>query len=295
MFVFISWSGEKSRRVAEALRDWLPCVIHQVEPFMSSEDIYAGTRWQAEIAGQLAKSDAGIVCVTRANQRSPWLNFEAGALAKVVEHSRVIPVAIDLEPVEIEQPLGQFQGKTLDEAGIRSLVTSINQAAEAGLSASLIDKSFSKWWSELADRLATIGEEPDPDQGVDAQAPAPSQRSAEDMMAEVLAALRSLTVGSPPIRVERSATFADLLRVVNTEIDAEASELLAAHRLRYGGIIAWLSRDCLDMPVSEIAKSLSESVPLVRRRIADVEEAREKDPEVVSLLEALSKAFYRGL
>jgi hypothetical protein len=81
MKVFISWSGQKSRDVASALRDWLPLVINSVEPFMSSRDISAGARWQVEIARQLDTTDFGIVCVTRENQASKWLNFEAGALA----------------------------------------------------------------------------------------------------------------------------------------------------------------------------------------------------------------------
>src|SRR3954463_13096994 len=113
MRVFISWSGEQSRDVALALREWLPAVINRVEPFVSSKDIYAGTRWQAEIAGQLDSSNFGIVCVTRENQGGRWLNFEAGALTKAVQSSRVIPLAVDLKPSDIELPLGQFQAQPL--------------------------------------------------------------------------------------------------------------------------------------------------------------------------------------
>lgn len=32
MKVFISWSGERSQALAQALRDWLPLVLHFVEP-----------------------------------------------------------------------------------------------------------------------------------------------------------------------------------------------------------------------------------------------------------------------
>jgi hypothetical protein len=96
MRVFISWSGETSRDVALALRDWLPGVINSVRPFVSTKDIYAGSRWQMEIAAQLEATNFGIVCVTRANQSAPWLNFEAGALAKAVESSSVVPLAIGL-------------------------------------------------------------------------------------------------------------------------------------------------------------------------------------------------------
>jgi hypothetical protein len=34
MKVFISWSGEASKRVADLLRKYLPCMIQELKPFM---------------------------------------------------------------------------------------------------------------------------------------------------------------------------------------------------------------------------------------------------------------------
>lgn len=42
MRVFVSWSGERSREVAKAFRDWLPLVLHYAEPWVSDADIEAG-------------------------------------------------------------------------------------------------------------------------------------------------------------------------------------------------------------------------------------------------------------
>lgn len=39
MKVFISWSGNKSHKVAMIFREWLPSVIQSLEPYVSSEDI----------------------------------------------------------------------------------------------------------------------------------------------------------------------------------------------------------------------------------------------------------------
>ena len=85
MRVFISWSGDTSKRLAEALRDWLPGVLQAVKPYFTPNDIEKGTRWSGEIAGELEKASFGLFCLTRDNINSPWMMFEAGALSKHVD------------------------------------------------------------------------------------------------------------------------------------------------------------------------------------------------------------------
>jgi hypothetical protein len=64
------------------MRDWLPLVLHYIEPWLSEADIGAGERWAHPVAQQLSDTNSGLVCVTSENVNSPWLLFEAGALAK---------------------------------------------------------------------------------------------------------------------------------------------------------------------------------------------------------------------
>jgi TIR domain len=123
MKVFISWSGPTSRDVAVALRDWLPLVIQEVQPYVSSEDIDPGARWSGDIAVQLDDTDFGILCVTRDNVSTPWLNFEAGALSKSVERARVVPFLVDLGPSDIPRgPLAQFQAVQPTKADLLRLI-----------------------------------------------------------------------------------------------------------------------------------------------------------------------------
>jgi len=82
MKVFISWSGDRSKKVAELLDDWIQCVIQAVNPWMSSKDIDRGALWFTEITDQLANTSIGIVCLTKENRNKPWILFESGALAK---------------------------------------------------------------------------------------------------------------------------------------------------------------------------------------------------------------------
>lgn len=111
MKIFISWSGKLSHEIAVALSVWLPSVIQQIKPFVSSEDIEKGKRWSTEIANNLNEANFGIICLTKDNLMEPWILFEAGALSKGEEHANVCSVLFDgLQPPNIEgHPLNIFQ------------------------------------------------------------------------------------------------------------------------------------------------------------------------------------------
>lgn len=190
MKVFLSWSGEKSRAVADALKGWLPQVIQDVEPFMSAEDISAGVRWQERIASELDGTGFGILCVTRENQSAPWLNFEAGAIAKQVELSRVVPLAIDLSTADVKPPLGQFQAKEASKEGILAVLRSINELIDKPVAD--LDEAGDVWWPRLESKLNAAV----------TAAPAPHVRSERDLLEEILTTVRALgDLGSPGRRM----------------------------------------------------------------------------------------------
>lgn len=89
MKIFISWSGDRSELLAKALRDWFPLVLHYVDPWLSQSDIQAGERWGIEVAKELETCNFGVICVTKENLNSPWILFEAGALAKSMQDGRL--------------------------------------------------------------------------------------------------------------------------------------------------------------------------------------------------------------
>ena len=56
MKLFISWSGKRSQALAQAIRDWLPLILHYVQPWLSEADIPAGERWAEVVASRLLKN-----------------------------------------------------------------------------------------------------------------------------------------------------------------------------------------------------------------------------------------------
>ena len=156
MRVFISWSGERSRVVGQALRDWLPLVLHYVQPWLSAADIDAGQRWATEVGQQLNDSTFGVLCLTRDNLQSPWILFEAGALAKSVAAGAVVPYLLDLEFSDITGPLAQFQAKKADEHSTLELVTAINNRAGQPIPSDRLEELFELTWPRLAKAFAHV-------------------------------------------------------------------------------------------------------------------------------------------
>lgn len=115
--IFISWSGAASGQLASALYHWIPQAIHAVRVWMSAEDLAIGVNWLEELQQKLQSAQLGILCLTPENLSSPWLLFEAGAIARTLEKKRVCPYLLGLSPEGLTFPLAQFQAATADQAG----------------------------------------------------------------------------------------------------------------------------------------------------------------------------------
>jgi hypothetical protein len=183
MKVFISWSGQRSAAVADALRYWLPKVIQALEPWMSADDIEKGTRWRSGLASELEQSSVGIICLTRENLDSTWIHFEAGALSKQQQNTYVCTLLFGLEPTDVREPLAQFQHTRATKDDLRKLISTINGVlGDSKLPESELSESFEVWWPKLEERLSSIGEPP--------TAVVPVRRDRE-LLEEILSILRT--------------------------------------------------------------------------------------------------------
>src|SRR5215472_9244558 len=86
--LFLCWSGQRSKQVAEALRQYFESIFQAAGwtgagPLvaMSETLIAKGAPWSAQLLKNLENARAGIICLTPENRESAWLHFEGGALA----------------------------------------------------------------------------------------------------------------------------------------------------------------------------------------------------------------------
>jgi hypothetical protein len=195
MNVFLSWSGERSRMVAEALRDWLPCVLQAVKPFMSARDIEKGAAWPNELLANLSDARFGIVCLTPENLTAPWLLFEAGAIAKAVNSPAYLcTYLLDFSPTDLEPPLSQFQATVADQTDTKKLMETANRRlGDLALPQSTFDSVYSSLWPQLQERL----------QDVPRLAPTPPRRPDRELLEETLSTVRQLAREEQRRRITR--------------------------------------------------------------------------------------------
>ncbi len=155
--IFISWSGNLSKALAEEVREWIPKVLQSVKPYFTPDDIEKGSRWAKEISVELAASQLGIICLTQENQHSPWILFEAGALSKNLEESKVCPILFNFDTTELKGPLASFQATKFNKEDIKKLLESINNSCnESKLEQKSLDETFEMWWPKLENNIQAI-------------------------------------------------------------------------------------------------------------------------------------------
>jgi|GEM_PF-1548060 len=152
MKIFLSWSGPRSRAVAEALSTWIPRVIQAVDVFFSP-DIEKGAKWGNEITDALEGTSFGIVVITRDNLTSPWLHYEAGALSKL-QGARVWTFLLDLANADVPPPLGLFQHTEANQEDVLKLLRSINVQVREGGEKALADAVLSETFEDLWPRFS---------------------------------------------------------------------------------------------------------------------------------------------
>jgi hypothetical protein len=157
MKIFISWSKEKSRHLAEVLQSWLGSLFNdKIEVWFSSTDIEKGRMAMEEIENALLSSDHGIFCFTKNNLREPWIMFEAGAIFKRTENKQERPliwsILFEGEPNSLKDtPLKHFQATKFTKKDMHDLVKSIHNrmATPVFATENRLEENFDLHWEKL--------------------------------------------------------------------------------------------------------------------------------------------------
>ncbi len=194
--VFIIWSGDRSHAIAKQIKSWLPDVVRNAEPWLSSEDLGKGQQWLPELNKNLSATGFGLSVLTADNMSAPWLLFESGIVSKALPDTHCCPILCDLKPTDVSGPLASFQSTIVTKKDdMLLLVKTLNGASGTG---TVDDERLTKWfnmsWAEFEKQVTnTLSAKPSA-----VARPRPSQ---QELLEEILATVRRLAM-EPRSRIE---------------------------------------------------------------------------------------------
>jgi hypothetical protein len=194
--IFISWSGKQAGLIGHAFHSFLPDVVNGIEPFVSSEDIDQGTRWNNVLSRNLQESSCAIVCLTPESLKSTWVAFETGAISKATgtpetAHSRIWTYLVSVEYKDLQlSPFAEFQPTAAVEEQTWKLIRSINDISPDPVSAETLKRRFdSIFWPEFSKKLEQAKSASDE---LGASEVLPAAFHNDDVLLEILKTVRSL-------------------------------------------------------------------------------------------------------
>jgi len=169
MRIFISWSGDRSEKMAVALKVFLEGVIPGSRAWVSSLSVNAGAQWMAELSKGLDGSDFGVLCLTKEGLNSLWMAFEAGALMKSFGQGGVCPYLMDVQISHLQLPLSLFQSVSSDKSGTMRLVRGVASGLppDRQIEEAKLRKYFGAFWPALRKALDQVRAEGGPPSPMD--------------------------------------------------------------------------------------------------------------------------------
>jgi hypothetical protein len=153
MKIFMSWSGERSKAIAEEFKSFLSIVIQQAQTFISSQDIDLGSIWQKRVLEEVSERRFGLIFITPENKKSEWLHYEAGGLIKDLEKDRVVPILFGIAKKEISSPFSQFQMIEFEKKSVFELIKQINFLTENPVELESLTKLLEAFYLNLEEKI----------------------------------------------------------------------------------------------------------------------------------------------
>jgi hypothetical protein len=151
MQVFLCWSGSRSLKLAEILRDFL-LKGWSIDCFISAYGITKGEFWFERVRQELAKSDCGIICLTPENLESRWMHFEAGSLLGAKEAKKIYTYYLDENPADVKDPFKSLQITVSTKEDTQRLL-----AALVGREIDTTDaEKFNDRWPDFSKEIARL-------------------------------------------------------------------------------------------------------------------------------------------
>jgi DNA-binding transcriptional ArsR family regulator len=225
----------------------------------------------------------GIFFLTRDNLDARWLLYEAGAVAKTKD-GRVCTFLIDVEPTDVEDPLGQFQHTRLDCVDVAKLVGDLNEdvRTEGGkaLERSKVEAIAARNWPALEEKLQRLpalagGSRPVRASSELAQETLETVRALRRDIAALDERVSGIELGAvsvaPRLRPEKVSQGFTLYAVESALQDLPEPSTVEEIAFRTGVGSAYVVRAITELRNSGIVKEITDGTGITRWALADSE------------------------
>lgn len=157
MPVFISWSENLSKNLAEVFKKWLKDSF-DIETYFSEKNIEPGAAWFSDMSKNLEKSRICLSFLTEENLKNPWMFFESGAIFKGSNDSSVCPILFGVERSKIKgTPYDCFQSFSFSKTEILSLIFLLNNGKKKNkLNDKILANIFKTNWKKLEKAINSV-------------------------------------------------------------------------------------------------------------------------------------------
>lgn len=156
MKIFLNWSGEESRRVADLLREWLPELFDSVEPWMAADTFGRNNRWLEANSGGFDQAAMIVACITRANIHSDWSSLDPSSFEYSVADIPPQLVLLASPDVNLEtfRPIKHpYNVLELGHDGLEILVQQINGLTDRPVQNDVLIDRFAAMWPRFEAKL----------------------------------------------------------------------------------------------------------------------------------------------
>lgn len=152
--IFLSWSGDESKKIAKKFKDALTYFFgSKIKVFFSQEDIPSGAEWFSKIKEELQLCKLGILCITKENFDSPWINFEAGAM--IACGIKVVPVLFGTSRLAYKSPMDSVNNVAFEKDEFCKFLKNINDDLELGMSSDNFEKKARKQYTDFKNSISS--------------------------------------------------------------------------------------------------------------------------------------------
>lgn len=200
MDIFLSWSGDRSKKLATEFNSFIAKIIQQCNPFLSTQDINLGEIWQRALLKEIVNRKFGLLFITPENKLSHWLHYEAGGLIKDLEKDRVVPILFGIQKKDVLTPFSQFQMIEFGHEEVFTLLKQINSQTIKPIAEDVLKELFGTFYPSFSAKIQNI---------IEANPAKEKSRSTDDLLGEILILSREQ-------RIKTEEMFSRQMRALDT-------------------------------------------------------------------------------